>query len=58
VLHPRLVGLHRPVEGEEILIPTKGIREDLVALGIAVASDLLALRLRFGHQDGHLAVRL
>ena len=38
-----LVGLHRAVEGEEVGIVAEGLGEDAVALGIALAADLLGL---------------
>src|SRR5262245_13433269 len=37
------IGLHRTIEGEEILILAKGIGEDFVPLSIAFAADLLRL---------------
>ena len=40
----RFVGLHRAVEGEEIRIAAERLGEDAVALGVALAADLLGLR--------------
>ena len=42
-LHAGLVGLHRAVEGEEVRILAEGLGEDAVALGVALAADLLGL---------------
>src|SRR5260370_42342784 len=53
----RLVGLHRTVEREELGIPAEGFGEDAIALAIALAAGLLALRLRFGQQHRDIAVR-
>src|ERR1700730_15923547 len=36
---PRLIGLHRAIEGEEILVAAIRVGEDAVALGIAFAAD-------------------
>src|SRR4029079_13308597 len=41
---PRLIGLHRAIEGEEVGIALEGFRKDAVALGIAFAAGLLGLR--------------
>ena len=39
-LQRRFVGLHRPVEGEEIRILVEGVGEDLVSGRVAFAADL------------------
>ena len=54
----RFVGLHGAVEGEEIRILAVGVGKDAVALGVALAADLLGLRIGFRHQHGHVAVGL
>src|SRR6195256_2824041 len=51
-----LIGLHRAVEAEECGIPAVGLREDAVALGVALAARLLGLGGRIGHQHGDVAV--
>src|SRR5581483_750253 len=58
VFHARLIGLHRPVEGEEVRILAEGVGEDAVPFGIALAADLLGLGLRLGDNDGDVAIRL
>src|SRR6516165_6438141 len=54
----RFVGLHRAVEREELGVLSKGFRKNPVALRIALAADLLALRLRLGEKNSHVAIRL
>ena len=44
VLQAPFIGLHGAVEGEEIRILAIGVGEDAVALGVALAADLLGLR--------------
>src|SRR5262245_4472387 len=56
--HPRLVGLHRTVEREEVGVLAIGLRENAVTLAIALAAGLLAFRLRLGEQHGDLAIGL
>src|SRR5262245_10503505 len=56
--HPRLVGLHRAVEREEVGIPTIGLGENAVTLAVALAAGLLTFRLRVGEQHGDLAIGL
>src|SRR5690348_2561457 len=56
LLEARLIGLHRAVEGEEIRVLAERVGEDAVALGVALAAQLLALRRRLGHDDGRVAV--
>src|SRR5262245_57806181 len=51
------VGLHRAIEGEEVLILVKGIREDLIASCIALTSDLFSFRCRLRDQHGDFAIR-
>ncbi len=57
-LHPGFVGLHRPIEREEIRIPAIGLGVDPVALTIALAARLFAFRLRFGQKNGDVAIGL
>src|SRR4051795_1757682 len=40
----RFIGLHRAIEGEEIRIPVIGVGKDAVAIGVALAADLLGGR--------------
>src|SRR5207237_2684371 len=54
---PRLVGLHRAVEGKEVRILAKSLGEDAVAFGVAFAARLLGLGGGFRDQHGHVAVR-
>src|SRR5207302_2869836 len=49
-----LIGLHGSIEREEIRVTTIGLGIDAVALGIALAARLLALRLRLRDQHGHV----
>src|SRR5262249_48266887 len=42
----RLIGLHRPIEREEVSVPSIRFGEDAIALGVALAARLLALGLR------------
>src|SRR5262249_8441922 len=58
LLQASIVSLHRAIEGEEVLVLVERIRKDAVALGIAFSARLLALRGRFGHDDGGVAVGL
>src|SRR6266478_628751 len=52
------IGLHGSVEREKIRIAPVGVGVDAVALGVALAARLLALRLGFREQHGHVAIRL
>src|SRR3984957_4813429 len=53
VLHAAFVGLHRAVEGKEARILAVGLGVDAVALGVALAADLLGLGrgVRQQHRD-------
>src|ERR1700688_3655028 len=53
VLHAAFVGLHRAVEGKEPRILAVGLGVDAVALGVALAADLLGLGrgVRQQHRD-------
>src|SRR4030095_7002764 len=51
-----LVGLHRTVEREEILVLVEGIGKDLVADRIALAANLLRFRCRLRHQYGDFTI--
>ena len=42
-LEGALIGLHRPIEGEEVRILAERFGEDAVALGVAFALDLVGL---------------
>src|SRR5207248_1647958 len=53
----RLIGLHRSIEGEELRIAAECLGEDPITLGIALAADLLTLRLRLRLQHGDIAIR-
>src|SRR4051812_18277367 len=44
VLERALVGLHRPVEREEVFVAVESISEDAIAGGIALAARLLGFR--------------
>src|SRR5262249_57353596 len=55
---PRFVGLHRPIEREEVGIASVGIGKNAIALGITLAASPLALGLRLGEQHRDIAIRL
>src|SRR5690606_14677758 len=55
-LQALLIGLHRPIKGEEVWIPAEGLREDAVTFGLALAATLFALARRFRLDDRHFAV--
>src|SRR5579883_1519076 len=52
----RLIGLHRAVEGEEVRVLAIGFGEDAVALGVALAANLLGFLLRLGDRHRDLAI--
>src|SRR5262245_66376840 len=56
VLQARFQRLHRAVEREEIRVAAERLGEDAVALGVALAADLLALGGGLGDQHGDVAV--
>src|ERR1700685_96315 len=56
VLHAAFVGLHRAVKGEEPLILPIGLGVDAIALGVALAADLLGLGRGFRHQHRDVAI--
>src|SRR5260370_18476893 len=58
VAQPRLIGLHRAVEAEEVPVPAVCVSEDAVALGVALAPNLLALRGCIGDQHRDVPVGL
>src|SRR4029453_7076334 len=58
LLQSLLVGLHRAIEREEIRVPTIGVGEDAIALGIALAADALSRRRRLSQQNGYVAIGL
>ncbi len=59
VAHAVLVGLHRAVESKELgPVASERLGENAVALAIALAAKLLALRGRLGHQHGDVAIGL
>src|SRR3954447_14099807 len=49
------IGLHRAVEGEEVLILAEGVGIDLDRLALALAAQDLRLFLRLGDDHGALA---
>src|SRR5690242_13427170 len=51
-----LIGGHRAIEGEKVGILAVGIREQAVALGVALAASLLGLRIGLGDDDRDFAV--
>src|SRR5262249_34359460 len=51
------VCLHRAIEGEEVLVLVKGIREDLISGCIALTTDLLRFRSRLRDQRRDFAIR-
>jgi len=55
---PRLIGLHRAVEREEVGILAEGFGKNAVARGIALAPRLLSLGLGLRHQHRDVAVGL
>src|SRR5439155_10942703 len=55
---PRLVGLHRAIEREEVGIASVGIGENAIALGVALAAGPFALGLRLREQHRDVAIRL
>ena len=55
---PRLIGLHRAIEGEKIGILAIGLSEDAVSFRIAFASGLVGLLLRVATQDDDIAIGL
>src|SRR5262249_22127640 len=55
-LEPVFISRHRAVEGEEIGILAVSLGEQAVALGIALAANLLGLRIGLGDDHGRLAV--
>src|SRR5262249_21979476 len=57
-LQSLLVGLHGPIEREEIRVLAIGLSEDAIALGIAVAAHALGCRRRLGREDGYVAIGL
>src|SRR5260370_38382294 len=58
VAQPGLIGLHRAVEAEEVAVPAVGVGEDAVALGIALAANLLGPGGCVRDQHGDVAVGL
>src|ERR1700686_1219355 len=56
VLHAAFVSLHRAVESKEPLILAIGLGVDAIALGVALAADLLGLRRGFRQQHGDVAI--
>src|SRR5262245_8592049 len=51
------VGLHRTIEGEEVLVLVKGVCKDLISGCIALTSDLLRFRCCLRDQHGDFAIR-
>ena len=56
MLHAAFVGLHRAVEAEEIRILAIGLGVDAIALGVALAADLLGLGRGVGQQHRDVAI--
>src|SRR5580692_8421157 len=56
VLHAAFVSLHRAVKAEEPRILAVGLGVDAIALGVALAADLLGLGRGFGQQHRDVAV--
>ena len=51
-----LIGLHRPVESEEVRVATKGFGKDPVAFSFAFATERFALPRSLGLDDRDLTV--